>query len=266
MRALLAFAALLLFATPASADRFALTYDGLGLGFVPVGGVTVDADVSEDSYDISASLQSRGILNLFERTNIEASSSGLISNGAVRWQRYNLDHHYSRKRRVIAMTADEHGAITSEIEPVYRTWGEPAATEEQRRASRDPLSNVVAMAIDVGRTRRCEGTYPTFDGRFHYLLQLSGGDTDDFDGGGYKGDVLKCDLAYIAVSGFNQRDAGRRRVPEGQIWFALMPDTTFAPPVRISTPLSAGGATIRLSGFRRARVDVEYSSDTSATP
>jgi len=70
MRALLAFAALLLFATPAAADRFALTYDGLGLGFVPVGGVTVDADVSEDSYDISASLQSRGILNLFERTNI----------------------------------------------------------------------------------------------------------------------------------------------------------------------------------------------------
>jgi hypothetical protein len=266
MRALLAFAALLLFATPASADRFALTYDGLGLGFVPVGGVTVDVDVSEESYDISAALQSRGILNLFERTNIQARSSGAISNGVVRWQRYNLDHHYSRKRRVIEMSAGENGAITSEIQPSYRTWGDPAATEDQRRTSRDPLSNVVAMAIDVGRSRRCEGTYPTFDGRFHYLLQLSGGDTDDFEGGGYDGEVLKCDLAYIAVSGFNQRDAGRRRIPEGEIWFALMPDTAFAPPVRISTPLSAGGATIRLSGFRRARVDVEYTSDTPATP
>jgi hypothetical protein len=266
MRVLFAFAALFLFATPASADRFALTYDGLGLGFVPVGGVTVDADVSEDSYDISASLQSRGIFNLFERTNIQASSSGLINNGAVRWQRYNLDHHYSRKRRVITMSADESGAITSQIEPIYRTWGDPAATDAQRRISRDPLSNVVAMAIDVGRSRRCEGTYPTFDGRFHYLLQLSGGDTDDFEGGGYEGEVLKCDLAYIAVSGFNQRDAGRRRIPEGEIWFALMPDTTFAPPVRISTPLSAGGATIRLASFRRARVDVEYTSDTSTTP
>jgi len=266
MRALFAFAALLLFATPASADRFALTYDGLGLGFVPVGGVEVDADVSADSYEISASLNSRGILNLFERTNIQASSSGLISNGFVRWQRYNLDHHYSRKRRVIAMTADANGVIVSQIEPNYRTWGDPAATEEQRRLSRDPLSNVVAMSIDVGRSRRCEGTYPTFDGRFHYLLQLSGGDIDDFEGGGYEGEVLKCDLAYVAVSGFNQRDAGRRRIPEGQIWFALMPDTTFAPPVRISTPLSAGGATIRLASFRRARVDVEYTSDTSTTP
>ena len=263
MRAVFAFVALLLFATPASADRFALTYDGFGLGFVPVGGVTVDADIAEDSYDISATVQSRGILNLFERTNIQASASGLIQNGAVRWQRYDLDHHYSRKHRTISMQTDETGSVTSQIEPIYRTWGEPPATEEERRASRDPLSNVVAMAIDVGRSRTCEGTYPTFDGRFHYLLQLGGGDIDDFDGGGYEGEVLKCSLAYIAVSGFNPRDSGRRRIPQGQVWFALMPDTTFAPPVRISTPLSAGGATIRLASFRRARVDVQYSTDAS---
>ncbi len=263
MRAVFAFVALLLFATPASADRFALTYDGFGLGFVPVGGVTVDADIAEDSYDISATVQSRGILNLFERTNIQASASGLIQNGAVRWQRYDLDHHYSRKHRTISMQTDETGSVTSQIEPIYRTWGEPPATEEERRASRDPLSNVVAMAIDVGRSRTCEGTYPTFDGRFHYLLQLGGGDIDDFDGGGYEGEVLKCSLAYIAVSGFNPRDSGRRRIPQGQVWFALMPDTTFAPPVRISTPLSAGGAIIRLASFRRARVDVQYSTDAS---
>ena len=266
MRALIAFAAFLLVATPASADRFALTYEGFGLGFVPVGGVTVDADVGDESYDISASIESRGILNLFERTNIQATSSGIIRDGGVRWRRYHLDHQYSRKRRVITMTADAQGAITSEIEPIYRTWGDPAATEEQRRVSRDPLSNVVAMAIDVGRSRRCEGTYPTFDGRFHYLLQLSDGDIDAYEGGGFEGEVLKCKLAYIAVSGFNPRDQGRRRIPEGQIWFALMPDSTFAPPVRISTPLSAGGATIRLASFRRARVDVQYAPDTPTSP
>jgi hypothetical protein len=266
MRALFAFAFVFFFAAPAFADRFALTYDGFGLGFVPVGGVTVDADVAEDSYDISATIRSRGILNLFERTDIQANSSGLIEAGVVRWRRYELDHHYSRKHRTISMQADESGAIVSQIEPIYRTWGDPAATEEQRRTSRDPLSNVVAMSIDVGRSRRCEGTYPTFDGRFHYLLQLGGGDIDQYEGGGYEGEVLKCELAYIAVSGFNPRDAGRRRIPEGEVWFALMPDTTFAPPVRISTPLSAGGAIIRLASFRRARVDVQYTSDTSSAP
>jgi len=41
-----------------------------------------------------------------------------------------------------------------------------------------------------------------------------------------------------------------------------MPDSTFAPPVRIATPLSAGGATIRLSRFRRVMVDVQQPAAT----
>ncbi len=249
--------ALLGFAAPAAADRFALHYDGVGLGFVPLGGIILDADVTEDSYEISAMLQSRGLLNLFERTNIEASASGRVEHGAVRWQRYQLDHRYSRKRRVVDMAPGEGGVLAAHIEPNYRTWGHPPANAEQIRIARDPLSSLVAMAIDVGQSRRCAGAYPTFDGRFYYLLELAGGDIDAFDDAGYKGEALKCALAYIAVAGFEAGDAGRRRIPHGQIWFALMPDTSFAPPLRISTPLSAGGAVIRLSRFRRARVGVE---------
>lgn len=255
--ALLALATLFAFAAPAAADRFSLTYDGVGLGVVPLGGVTVDADVSSDSYSIRATLRSRGLMNLFERTNLEASASGVIQNGAVLWRRYDLDHRYSRKRRVIAMHVGEDGAIVAQIEPNYRLWGEPPTSDQQRRRSRDPLSTLVAMAIDVGQSRRCSGSYPTFDGRFHYLLELGGGDIDRFRGGGFEGQVLKCSLAYIAVAGFEQRDRGRRRIPRGQVWFALMPDTSFAPPVRISTPMSAGGAVIRLDSFRRAQVSVE---------
>lgn len=263
MRACL-LAIILLFAAapPAGADRFSLTYDGVGLGFVPLGGVTVDADVSSDSYNITATLQSRGLLNLFEPTRLRAQASGAIDNGAVRWRSYELDHSYSRKRRLINMRADTDGAVAAVIEPNYRLWGEPPASDEQRRRSRDPLSTIVAMAIDIGQTRRCAGAYPTFDGRFHYLLELAGGELDQFDDAGFQGEVLKCSLAYIAVSGFEARDAGRRRIPHGQVWFALMPDSNFAPPVRISTPLSAGGAAIRLASFRRARVDVQYTATT----
>ena len=110
---------------------------------------------------------------------------------------------------------------------------------------------------DVGQTRRCSGLYPTFDGRFHYVMELSGGQIRDFDDAGYEGEVLRCRMAYIAVAGYEHRDAGRRRIPEGQVWFALMPDANFAPVVRISTPMSAGGATIRLASYRRVRVSID---------
>jgi hypothetical protein len=258
--ALFALAALAATVAPAHADRFLLNYDGMGLGLVPLGGITVDARVDDTSYDITATLQSRGLLNLFERTNLRAESSGLIQNGSVHWRAYDLDHHYSRKHRTVAMRVGDDGAVNAEITPNYRIWGEPPTSEEQRRRSRDPLSTMVAMAIDVGQTRRCTGVYPTFDGRFHYLMELAGGEIDQFDSGGYEGDVLKCSLAYIAVAGFQPRDAGRRRIHHGEVWFALMPDTTFAPPVRISTPLSAGGAVIRLDNFRRVRVDVQLTA------
>jgi len=250
-------------AAPAAADRFGLTYEGYALGVAPLGSITVDADVSEDSYAIRASLRSGGLLNLFERTNLQAEAAGVIVRGGVFWRSYDLDHHYSRKHRQISMRVGEGGAIGAEIVPNYRLWGDPPASDAQRRASRDPLSSMVAMAINAGRTRTCAGAYPTFDGRFHYVLELSGGEIEHFRGGGYEGDVLKCSLAYIAVSGFEARDAGRRRIPRGQVWFALIDDSTYAPVVRITTPASTGGVVVRLTSFRRVSVSVDL---TSATP
>jgi hypothetical protein len=247
------------FATPAAADRFSLAYDGAGLGFVPLGELTIDAFVTDEDYNVAATIESGGLLNLFERTAIRVRSSGRIADSNVWWERYDLDHHYSRKHRVIAMT-NAGGAVNAEITPNYRLWGDPPATDEQRQRSRDPLSTMVAMAIDVGQTRRCSGSYPTFDGRFHYILELGAGEVDQFEGGGYEGDVLKCALAYIAVSGFERTDSGRRRIPQGSVWFALAPDSIFAPPVRIATPVSAGGAVIRLRSWRRVVVDVQTAS------
>ena len=252
------------FAAPAAADRYALTYEGLGMRFVPLGQITLDADVADDSYRVDATLRSGGLLNLFEPTNIRARAAGRIEQGVVRWSSYHLDHRYSQKRRVIEMQAERGGAIDAEITPNYRLWGDPAATDDQRRRSRDPLSTVVAMAIDVGQSRRCSGAYPTFDGRFHYLMELAGGETGRFRDGGYNGPILKCTLAYIAIAGYERTDRGRRRIPRGEIWFALADNSRFAPPVRIATPLSAGGATIRLSSWRRAEVSIDTDADNEA--
>jgi hypothetical protein len=248
-------------ATPAAADRFTLTYDGAALGIIPLGSISVDADIDDVGYQISTSMASGGLLNIFEHMNIQASASGVINNGRVSWRHYELDHHYSRKHRLIAMNVAGDGAVAADINPTYRLWGSPPASDEQRRGARDPLSSVVAMAIEVGEHRQCVGSYPTFDGRFYYLLQLDGGRTGHFDSAGYDGEVLKCSLSYVAVAGYEASDSWRRRIPHGEIWFALAPNSHFSPPVRITTPLSAGGAVVRLTHWRRVMVEIE---DTDA--
>jgi hypothetical protein len=254
-----------LVATPAAADTFSLEYQGAALAIIPLGGITVDATIEDNSYDIQTHMQSGGLLNIFEHMNIAASASGEIEGDRVIWRRYDLDHHYSRKHRTVAMNVGADGAVVAQINPTYRVWGTPPASDQQRRGARDPLSSMVAMAIDVGEHQRCQGSYPTFDGRFYYRLELSGGARGHFDSAGYDGEVLKCSMAYVAVAGFEGTDSwGHRRIPQGEIWFALAPNSRFAPPVRVTTPLSAGGAVIRLTHWRRVMVDIQDTPETQA--
>jgi hypothetical protein len=256
------FAALL--ATPAAADTFSLEYQGAALAIIPLGSITVDATIDDASYDIQTHMQSGGLLNIFEHMNLAASASGAIEGDRVIWRRYDLDHHYSRKHRTIAMNVATDGEVVAQINPTYRVWGTPPASDAQRRGARDPLSSMVAMAIDVGEHQRCQGSYPTFDGRFFYRLELSGGARGHFDSAGYDGEVLKCSMAYIAVAGFEGTDSwGHRRIPQGEIWFALAPNSRFAPPVRVTTPLSAGGAVVRMTHWRRVMVDIQETPEPS---
>ncbi len=249
--------ALMFLATPAHADRFALDYEGDWLGFAPLGSARLDIAVGDTVYDATATIQSGGLLRLFERTNLLAASTGAITPDGVRWQRYDLDHSYSKKRRVISMRLGDDNAFRALITPNYRVWGTPPASDADKRASRDPLASVVAMAAAVARDPRCTGSYPTFDGRFRYDLVLSGGSRGTYDRGGYDGPVLKCRMRYVPVAGYDTRNENeRRRLPEGDIWFALVADSNVAPPVRVAMPAPVGSAVINLKKWRRAFVTV----------
>lgn len=248
--------ALALLAAPAAqADRFALDFKAAAIGILSLGEITLDFDVTETHYSVDAQLRSRGLLALFEPTQLVAHAEGRVDASGVRPERYELDHHYSRKHRTILMLTGAEG-VHATIEPNYRLWGQPPATEEEKRASRDPLSTLVAMAVEVQRTRRCDADFPTFDGRFHYRLELRGGEDDRVDTEGYEGPALHCRLRYVAVSGFEPRDAGRRRVPEGDVWFALVEGATLAPPVRIRAPLPLGSAHIHVVRWRAPSVEI----------
>ena len=244
-------------ATPARADRYALDYEGTWLAVASLGGARLDIAVGEDGYDAAAAIHSGGLLRIFERTDLVAAATGAVTPDGVRWRRYDLDHSYSQKRRVTSLRLGDGDAYRALITPNYRVWGNPPASDSDKRSSRDPLSSLVAMSVAVARAPRCEGAYPTFDGRFRYDLVLSGGSRGRYDGGGYKGAILKCRLRYVPVAGFDTRNENeRRRLPEGDIWFALPEGSNIAPPVRVSMPAPVGHAVISLRKWTRATVTV----------
>lgn len=249
--------ALALCALPAlaHADRFALEYQGNAWALAPLGGATLDVTTTPTDYRIQATLRSGGLLRLFDRSELVADAQGAIVDETPVWTRYDLDHSYAKKRRVTSMRASPE-ALNVTITPTYRLWGEPPASDAQKREARDPLSLLVAMGMAAGKTRTCAGSFATFDGRFRYDLVMSGGKTANYEAGGYDGPVLRCTLQYVQVAGYEKKKNERQKIPQGEIWFALLDDSTFAPPVRVLLPLPIGQAGISLKKWQRARVDV----------
>lgn len=239
-------------AAPAHAERVLMNFDGSAYGIIPLGRAALDISIDLDQYQAGAQIQSGGLAALFDRTDLRAASAGVAN--PVGFRTFDLDHAYARKRRVTSIRATET-SIDSLSTPAFRVSVDPP-TEAQKREARDPLSSLVAMSAAVGRGGTCEGRYPTFDGRYRYDLVLRVEGRDRHAGGGYDGPVLKCRMRYVPVAGYDSPKAMSRRIPEGEIWFALEGAEGFAPPVRVSAPLPLGHATIRLASFKRVRVDV----------
>ena len=239
------------FGASAQANSYYLEYEGRAYGVLGLGRIAINLDYGPERYTASVALRSGGMLALFERTTLNATAVGAVQSGMPRSISYVLDHAYSAKRRQIRMSW-RSDAVEAVIEPTYRLWGDPPASEQQQIGSRDPLSSFIAMGAAVGLSRRCAGAFPTFDGRFHYRLELSGGRVRRFDDGGFEGEVLRCAFAYVPVAGFERDDGGGEgRIPRGEMWFALIEGDTFAPPVRVSSPLPLGEVAIVLRSLRR---------------
>ena len=240
-----------LLADPAGADRVVMSFDGSAYGFIPLGRAALDISIDPDSYEVRAQIQSGGLAALFDRTDLSAVASG-GANGVV-WRRYDLDHSYAKKHRMVALQASDAG-VAADIRPPFRVSINPP-TEADKKGARDPVSSLVAMGVAVARTGSCAGAYPTFDGRFRYDLILRIEGRGRHQGGGYDGPVLKCKMRYTPVSGYDTPGQMSKRIPEGEIWFAL-DGGQIAAPIKVTAPLPLGHAAIRLTGYSRPRVDV----------
>ena len=121
------------------------------------------------------------------------------------------------------------------------------------------LSSVVAMAIDVGQSRRC-GRLPHLRRALPLSARTRRGDRP-LRSGGYEGEVEKCTLSYRAVSGFEARDNGRRRIRAGRSGSALH---NRASPRRCASICRSRPAAQRaLTSFNRAIVNIAETAQAS---
>ncbi|MES1203560.1 MAG: hypothetical protein ABUS57_19160, partial [Pseudomonadota bacterium] len=141
----------------------------------------------------------------------------------------------------------------------YATFGDPSATEDQKRASYDPNNVLMAMGMAVARTKTCEGRYPTFDGRYLYDTVITKGPgIGTISEGGYNGPVLKCNMQLVPTAGYDarQRAEQKKNPPVGEVWFALVEGSAIAPPVRLLLPVTLTKVNLSLAKWNVSKVEI----------
>jgi hypothetical protein len=233
----------------AQAETYRLNYQAEVLDVVVLGAASYEVTATPARYAARANLRTSGLARLFDQTVITAASTGSVASGAINWARYDISHSYANKFRRIQLNR-AGGAVTAQINPVYRDLGAPPASAAQQNGSYDPLTGMFALGRQIGVARACRGSVLVFDGRYHYRLAVAPRSQGTFNGGGYNGPALSCQFRYEPISGFNA-NFNRANIPVAEAWFALPPEPGFAAPLRLTVPTPLGDARLELRGYER---------------
>ncbi len=190
----------------------------------------IHADVTGDEYVARSLFRTTGLARFFEASQIEAASGGTISAHGLTPYTYAHDDQGEKKRRVISFDYRVDDVVVS-VDPPFGDLGEPPASAAQRREALDPVSAMLAMAMDGGATP-CARTVPVFDSRLRYDLVFKPLGADVVRTRAYEGPAHKCEVRYTPVAGFDPTD-----LEEGKeayetpiyVWLAPLGDGITAP-------------------------------------
>ena len=199
-----------------------LTYD-LFVGGISLGKVAMSARFQGTGYKAISTLETRGIVNAFWKSKIEAASNGLVDRGLVRPALYDsYSQNSDAQRRQVTLTFGPEGGPSLQSNPPYPEARYPVS-EDLQRNTLDPLSAAVFLtnSVNAENAKPCEMVAPVFDGRRRYDVKLSFLKNDDvrMDNGLYRGPVSVCQVRYNQIAGYQQTLANAAKgVPDMFAW------------------------------------------------
>ena len=251
-RVLFGFLAAALFGvTGAHAETYRLQYQAVILGGVVLGDVSYEVTSNAASYGVRASVRTAGAAQIFDQTQISATTGGAIAGNGLVWGRYDLTDAYAGHKFRRTQMTHAGAAVTSQVTPRYTDMGRPPATAGQQSGSYDPLTAIFALGRQIGAARACSASVLVFDGRQHYRLTVTPRSQGNFSGGGYNGPSLTCAFSYQPIAGFTLTPQQRAHIPQAEAIFALPAQPGFAAPLRLSALTPVGTAQLDIRSYQK---------------
>jgi len=214
----------------APASTLDLSYD-LYAGGISLGRVGMSAHFQGSDYKAVSTVETRGIVNAFWQSKIEAASNGQLASGRVQPALYDsYSQNRNAERRQVTLTFGPEGPKSLFSDPPYPESHYPVP-ETQQKKTLDPLSAVISLtsAISASDAKPCEAVAPIFDGRRRYDVALSFVKKTNvrMDNGLYSGPALVCQVHYNQIAGYQQTLVQQgKKLPAIYAWVADVPSKT----------------------------------------
>ena len=211
---------------PASKLQVAMT---VYAGGITMGKVDMDATLRGGEYQVVSNLQTSGIVNAFWQAEIQASSSGRVTDKTFAPALYDSfnTRQATGKRQQVSLSYEDENPPRLYADPPYSTSGFEVKPLDAK-GTLDPLSALTLIASGVAAKdgNPCAVNLPVFDGRRRYNVDLAKVRDIDIkmDNGLYQGKAAQCEIRYRPVAGFRQRLLNNNdSFPVIRAWVARFP-------------------------------------------
>lgn len=242
----------------AHAEMLHATYS-LSLVGLPIGGASIDANLTRTSYAIDVNAKISGLAYLFSHARSAWSGQGAIVDSRVAPVSFSTITSNSMTTRTIRMSLAGNAVTGVDISPPFDDRPDRVPlTERDKRGVVDPVGAVVLPAPANGPMvgpASCDHKIPIFDGWTRFDIDLTYVGQRDVSAKGYRGPVAVCAVRYVPIAGHIRDRAGTKFMAENkdlEVWLAPVPSAHVLMPFRILVRTMIGVAVMQASEFSLA--------------
>ena len=234
-------------AGPADSRHLALEYE-LYIGGFHTFSIAYDARLGPASYDVTVSLDGRGIMDWWFAWTMKAFSQGRLAGDGVVPVRAGADSTWKGKHRRTRLFYPPDGPPAVELDPLPDADDGDPVRPALRSGARDLAGALFALLSRIGAEDRCDGREAVFDGRRRYDLVLTHHGEERLEGGPhspYAGPALRCTIAIERIAGYPRkpRRSSWRSADRATVWLA--PAFAGLPPVPVRLELDTKMGSLR---------------------
>ena len=215
--------------------------------------------INDGHYTVRSYLHTSGLGALLKKLKIWAITDGRYDQNGL----YPLTHtqqNLDKKNRRVEMRYDyDANQVNVEINPKIGSQGVPPATRKERFEADDTLSAILNLMMRQSESQKghidkplCEGQVNVFDSKQHYALRLENNGFDRKKFLGKKTDIIRCNIYYVPISGFDPEDLPSQKEAETPIILYMVknPELGMYVPSRFSYKISGFTAVMKVTDMR----------------